>query len=484
MAAVTASYNGVALPVLGKVSITGDERVITYSFDTWGSNITASFAALREWDKGFSLVSEGNSAAYALSSNAVSLRPSISKLGSPMDAANVKRYRFSVQVNLRNTIEGIDGVREWNVSESTDEQGRVSLTIRAEVTAQDANTAVTNLDAAAPAIEALAYAALGVSSLTFEEPRTEILNLDRYNEIATLSRARTMLLFPNNELNDAGTSEQRDDTLIFPIWSITRVRGAEVGRPDMDVRFYDVSWQCRLAYDKPIDPNPPTTDGFITEQEENIRGIIIKRLKTIFGEGLSGAQTGQEPLVIETDSITFDQTGMTASSVWRVRVNSGLLEYVETIGIDYQYANHDKITDGNAFTMARKTVGTVAFVSQQVNAKRSDLQGVQVLPPTISIAGTSSLALDIISSSARVTPMYNPYRSGVGSSRTSEGQTCRTAFSARYALVDKNAPGTKYQNVEVRNRSLLGGGGLESSGGANGGGGGPVSGSTQQGPSA
>lgn len=360
MAGATVTYNGLALPQqLGKIAYTQSDRQATFSteFAISPGSAQSSMQTWREWDQEFS-ISGTWSETYKLNdtgSGAIAFtaaRTSCEKVGSNLDSEGRQRVRFSIVMDLQTT--GASFFREYFVGEDINEQGARKVSISGEVTGDSTTSATAKFNAGIAAIEATWLSLFGG---TYETPRTILSDVDRHNGILRFNRTHVELIDPNN------IPSSRDSTIIFPIWSITRLRDLTKGTGGDDTyeTIYRCKWAATLEKDK---------SGFISQYDGAIREHVLSRLISIFGEDL--------PLILLTDEIDYNRTQQTASGNWSISTTDGdTVAYKETISVRGKLLDWEKIHDGEAFTGALFTAGAELDVVQDVTHVTR-----RTLPPT------------------------------------------------------------------------------------------------------
>lgn len=444
--AVSVSYNSVSMPVLGKLRFSGGERTISYTFETYVSNASSTAESLREWNKTLTITGAGIAKTFSLSTNAAEIKLEVGKSGSQIDSKSHKRLQVTAVIQLQNSIPGYNGIRQFSASQSRDEQTRLTITIQGEATANGVVSAYTNANAQLAGVTTAALGFFGISTdpesedyIPFEAPRDVINASERNNKIATFTRNLTELLNPENRWDTEENEAIRDDTIIFPVWSVSRERPTSRENEAEETQYFNVSWQARFSKD---------AGAPISKVENSVRAYIISRIKSDFSDASS--------LTLLSDNITYDPTQQTASNTWRVRVDSGLVEYSEEIGLDFQYAQFDKITDGQAHTFAEKTPGLMGTVTQSARIVRSDLVAPVLKPPVLTLPGGAQVRRKTLSLRVKIRNYY--LEAGADPHKTELKQEVTTTVQASYQIVKPETVGNKYRILDASD--ALGGEGL------------------------
>lgn len=439
----TVTYNNVSMDVLGKIRIAGgSDSSYIVSFETDVTSLGASaFNNLRVWDKNlviaagtaynitFSLTPSGGQ------TGAVSLRPSIGKPGAELDSDGRKLMTFSCEVIPLTVIneQSLPGVQWWALSIGQDPTGVFTLVISGHATANGGNGAQAVAKAAIPTIFALVSP--GVPGGVFENPFLEYTALDRYDRTVMFNATYKQLAYPSNQYTtgDEGGAASRDPLIVFPRWSISRVQPADVGSLEVDVSVYTVRWTAQLRLtggSAGPPPSPPAAPVVYAQELAAIRALVLDRLESEFGVSELVAEGVTE--------FSDDPTGPMASSTWTVRACGGLMEYNETVAIQYSGPQFLKVTDGAPFTGVMYTRGTVGDVVQSVTAIRTDGLAQDVTPPTV-VAGGAAVTLVPISAASDFNKRFNPLIYGGSGKVTVEGSKTAVQLQRTYKMVAANA---------------------------------------------
>lgn len=371
---VTITYNGYTIPLpLGKFTFRELKDSVQFStaFAIDPADVATAISSLEVEDKAFSIVTSlgGFSRSFTTATNAVALVVDVQKEGSGLDSQGLQRLRFSVNIEKQDLTRasGEDGFREYFVTADTSVVGLKTLRFDGVVTATGGTGAESNYDTN---IDSIASAFKTAYGGVYEEPRDSKRFLRRDTDtILQFTREYIQLAEEVNAL-DSGGSESRDDEVHFTSWLIERDHTNEKGNDDPNVREYTVEWGASLNISKSFS---------VGLAEQTILGLIIKRLKSQFGE--SGIIPHQN------NRVRFSSTNRTAGGTYRFRANQGdvTVRYVETIIEDYQFARGEKLLSGNDFEGQLWTPGISGKITQVVEHKQ---QGTPPdIPPAPVIAG-------------------------------------------------------------------------------------------------
>ena len=318
---VSVTYNGTSPGTpAGKIrySEAYDRAVFSGDFYMDPNDYAAKVDSLNEWD-GILAITSGNwSRSFDVTSNAVALRSTLEKLGSPIDSGSLIKVRLTVIVERIADNAGDFGWREWSANLAEDEQGAKTLTITALVTATAGATALENFDTRIASIQTGFLALHGLVLADMEEPATVFRDNDRFNNIVRVER-RLVQLFEIANVADAGGSETKETTAIFTDWEVRLVTQEEQGHEDGPTKLYTCRWASLVALGTNI-----TREDI----EGRFAALVIKRLKTVFGEGTDLVLMGSAEVNISTTKGVIGAT-------WVFRVLGGtVVSFVEELEVD------------------------------------------------------------------------------------------------------------------------------------------------------
>lgn len=371
---VVITYNGYTLPIpLGKFTFRElkDSAQFSSEFAIDPANVSSAIDSLQPDDKAFTILTTigSFSRSFTLATNAVALVVDVQKVGNALDSQGRQKLRFSVNIEKQDLTRasGEDGFREYFVTADTNVVGLKTVTFEGLVTAAGATGAESNFDTNIAGIESAFLTAFGG---VYEDPDEQKRFLRRdLDTLLSFRRIHVQLAEAVNSL-DAGDSETRDAQLHFTTWEITQETLNEKGNDDPNVREYSVTFGVLVNIAKTFDQ---------TVAEQTILGLILKRLKSQFGED------GVIP--IGTNQVRFSSTNRTAGGVYRFRANQGdvTVNFVETVILDVAFARGEKVLNGRDFEGQLWSPGLSGKITQIVLHK---MQGTPPpVPPAPVLAG-------------------------------------------------------------------------------------------------
>lgn len=337
----------------------------------------------------------------------------LEKLAEPFDGEENMLVRFLVRANFQ--APNGTGIQKYNISWVQNDQGVYVLTIEGDLTGIGDEDALATFDAQIETLENFAKALLGddddgnLSNTLFDEPTT-FIQLNQNSGALHFTRSFNELADPANQYT--GGQEARDNTVIFPQWSVRRTKTVRKGLDVPHLTVYQVNWTARLNKDK-------SDSGFLAQHDAAIRSLVIRRIKTMFGDGTA--------LVLEDDTIDYSPTGKTASASWVVSSNSAMVSYKEVLRAIVTVADSDKVLDNNDFTEAPFSPGARLDLQQSVtHVQRGD-------PPPIPPAPLVSFAGRVLPTFLR---NFSPEESHeIVGEETGDGNTGGTIKATDYTLV-------------------------------------------------
>lgn len=384
MAIIT--YNGVALSNhIRKFNFTRTEEELVYSgihaIPIGTDDLPAIMASLREDDKDFIIDTENYDETFSLNSAAntpfTECRTIVEKLGERGDGEELMLIRFGIRLRFQSFQ--TNKFRRYEFDWSENEQNLFTLRVSGKVTGDGTTTAYDQFLAGIDAVENIGKALLGdnddgnLSNTLFEKPVTDI-KIDRHNGDLEFTRTFQQLPDPANRL--LGGVENRDATIIFPNWLITRTKNLRRGINVPHLTTFAVQWTARVAQAK-------GQSATIVEYETEVQALIIKRIKDIFAEA--------DTFILESDEITYSPTGKTATGIWLVSSNDSTVLFKENIISDVQFADSDPVADGKDFTEAPFSIGARLDMTQIVTHIQ---RGTPPPPPPAPIVSFNGIPLD------------------------------------------------------------------------------------------
>lgn len=378
----TITYNGIVLPEqIRKLYISRTQE--TLEFSSVHMVPRADFKQLCEDicqdNKSFEIEAGSYTEVFLLNDDdngnatpVTGIKAVLEKLAEPADGESNILVRFLVRANFQ--APGGTGIQKYNISWTQNDQGIYVLTIEGDMTGIADADALATFDAQIETLENFAKALLGdnddgnLSNTLFDEPST-FIQLNQNSGALHFTRSFNELADPANQYTSA---EARDNTIIFPQWSVRRTKTLRKGLNVPHLTVFTVSWTARLNKDK-------SDASFIAQHDAAIRSLVIRRIKTMFADG--GA------LVLEDDNIDYSPTGKTASAIWTVSSNSSMVSYKEVLRAVVTVADSDKVLDNEDFTEAPFSPGARLDLTQTVvHVQRGDPPPVPPAP-LVSFAG-------------------------------------------------------------------------------------------------
>lgn len=351
--ATTITYNEIELPQqLRKLNISRTANEL--EFASIHAVLPADFKNLCDElcqdNKSFTIVAGDYEETFLLGDDAdgatpvTGIKSVFEKVGEKVDGAGLMLCRFLVRAKFQ-AASG-NGVVDYNVSWTQNDQGVYVLTITGELTGVGTASALETFDAQ---ISDLSDFAQGLfPDAFFDEPST-FGQIDKDTGNMKFSRSWNELADPSNTYD--GNTELRDATIIFPVWSVAKTRTTRRGLDETHLTEYAVKWQARLQKDK-------VETTVISQYEGEVRALIIKRIKSIFSES--------DTLILEDDTIEYGRSEQTANGTWRVTSNGNLVSYGEVLAALVVVADSDKVLDGKNFTEAPFSPGVRLELTQVV----------------------------------------------------------------------------------------------------------------------
>lgn len=355
------TYNGVLLSNhIRKFTFTRTEEELVYSgihaIPIDSDDIEAIMDSLRVDDATFHIDSTNYDEIFSLNSNTdtpfTECRTIVEKLGERGDSENLMLIRFALRMRLQNFR--TNKFRRYSFEWTENDQNLFTLRVTGNVTGDGSTSAYTQFLAGIGAIENIGKALLGdnddgnLSNTLFDEPVTDI-RIDRHNGDLNFIRTFQQLPDPANRL--LGGVENRDVTIIFPSWLITRTKNLRRGINTPHLTVYSVQWTARMAQAK-------GQAATIQEYETQIQALVISRIKSIFSES--------DTFILESDEITYSPTGKTATGIWVVSSNDPTVSFKENLISDVLFADSDPVADGKDFTEAPFSLGARLDMTQIV----------------------------------------------------------------------------------------------------------------------
>lgn len=319
-------------------------------------DIEAIMALLRQDDKDFIIDSPNYSETFKLNSGTdtpyTSARTVVNKI-SETGAEKLILIEFSVTINLQSYR--ANKFRRIEYSYQQNDQDLYTLVVSGIVTGDGATTAFDMFTAGIEAVENLGKALIGdnddgnLSNTLLDSPVTDIV-LDRENGELSFTRTFAQLPDPANTL--VGGVETRDDTIVFPLWDITRADPLRKGINLPHLTTFNVAWTARFKQSK-------GQGASIQQYETQVQALLIKRLKDIFSES--------DTLILEVNEIRYSGTGKAANGNWVVTSKDTTVSYSENIQTNIVFADSDPVADGKDMTEAPHSTGARLTLIQIVN---------------------------------------------------------------------------------------------------------------------
>lgn len=404
---VSISYNGYSIPLpLGKFQFRElkDSARFSTDFAIPPGDVATAVAALEPDDKSFSIstTAGGFSRAFTLATNAVALVAEVEKVGSPLDSEGLQKLRFSVVIEKQDLTRaaGEAGFREYFVTADLNPNGLKVISIEGIVTSTGATGAETNYD---NNIDTIANAFLTAFGGVYESPLEQKKFLRR--NLDTLLSFRREYVQLAEEFNKLVAGVDTLDTqILFTKFVVVEETVNEKGNDDPNLKTYAIEWGATLHKSKSFSKS---------EVEENILGLVLKRLTSDFGESV---------ILIGSNQISWSRTNLQAGARWLFRADQGgvTINFVETIIQDILFAQSEKLLNGRPFEGQMWSAGLSGKITQVVEHTTQDAPPEVPSPPVL--AGGFPAGAKLVAESRQIVEGSTNVGRSVGSGG-SEGRT-------------------------------------------------------------
>jgi len=328
----------------------------------------AAKAELNEWNNSLTVTVGGAARiSHSHSSNTGMLtRGSCTVPGrSEYDTQNSTLMTFAVRGIVPGTqaITGGGGFREYNVSLAYDTSRRRTLTFQMTYTADGANTALVNWDAASTG--AKARAATYITALTgdFDLVSESIPTEDQAKQIVNGSLTYRQRLIPETE---GGST---DDDFIIDDLKISRRYAEGSYKEDNVAVYYDITFSASLDWEQTTN----NYDDMYTVYEDQVKPFLKQHLKDVFltdSGGNGPAHDGE--VYILNDAPTFNTAANKIDAMWMVLATHSYNIISMSVRSNPQVGkgwSRRKLMDGKHHTYSRFTQGVSLKLSETITVE-------------------------------------------------------------------------------------------------------------------
>ena len=375
MATTTFSYNGFAFPKqLGKVTFirNAQDIVISTAMTIPTATLDAVLAILNAWDETLVISwATPKVETWSVATNAVNVRTTAAKDGSPIDGGLLQRIVFTARIRLKDVKAGDDGFESWVATVDRDNQGAHVITISGVVTGTSGgNTAVENFDAGIGAIEDNFKT---LYSGVYNKAQRSTRDNDRHNNILTFISISVEELEAVNFITGGG-AETFDPLIMFYRWNMSEQTLHNQGHDNARETRLTIDFGC--IFDRTFASGP-------AELKSGIAALVMKRAK---------AQFGYSGLILLDEGRNYSSTEQNASGRWVFRVDKGSIftAYSEVISDFTNFGSYLKMSNGSPLSIKSFSPGTIMELTQTVDATSQGNSPSGPPVPAIAIRGANA----------------------------------------------------------------------------------------------